>query len=160
ARLSAALERAELTSGAGSDTALIAAVAASAGAAPDVADAIAEMLARVGMDGAIEVLARRQIGLHSEIGAGFLFDGAAILEAFATADLDPAFVLVADERIDDLGPLLPLLEGFATRGKALVVVARDVTGSALHALVRNHKENGLRAVALRPSAVGQSAADI
>ena len=64
-------------------------------------------------------------------------------------------VTFADERIDDLGPLLPLLEGFATRGKALVVVAREVTGPALHTLVRNHRENGLRAAALRPAAVGR-----
>jgi chaperonin GroEL len=159
ARLSAALDQAELKSRSQVDTALIAAVAASAGASPDVADAIAKMLARLGNDGATEIVGSRQLGLRSEIGDGFLFDAAPVSEAFATADLDPAFVLVADERIDDLGPLLLLLDGFATRGKALVVVARDVSGPALHALVRNHNENGLRAVALRPAAVGQSAAD-
>jgi chaperonin GroEL len=159
-RLSAALERAELKSRSDQDAASIAAVARSAGAAPDVADAIAEMLARVRVDGATEIIESRKIGLRSEIGEGFLFDAVPLSEAFATADLDPAFILVADERIDDLGQLLPLLEGFATRGKALVVVARDVSGPALHALVRNHNENGLRAIALRPAAVGQSAGDI
>jgi chaperonin GroEL len=159
ARLSAALETAERKSGAELDADVIAAVAASAGAAPDAARAIAEMLAHVGMDGAAEIVESRERGLRSEIGAGFLLDAAPVSEAFASADLDPAFILVADERIDDLGQLLPLLEGFATRGKALVVVARDVTGPALHALVRNHTEKGLRAVALRPTAVGQSAAD-
>jgi chaperonin GroEL len=159
-RLSAALERAECKKRLASDATLIAVVARSAGAVPDVADAIAEMLTHVGADGATEIVESRQIGLRSEIGDGFLFDAEPVSKAFATADLDPAFILVADERIDDFGQLLPLLEGFATRGKALVVVARDVSGPALHALVRNHTENGLRAVALRPAAVGQSAADI
>jgi chaperonin GroEL len=160
ARLSAALERAELESRSDQDIASIVTVARSAGAAPDMADAIAEMLARVGMDGATEIIESREIGLRREIGEGFLFDAVPVSETFAKVDLDPAFILVADERIDNLGQLMPLLEGFATRGKALVVTARDVSGPALHALVRNHNENGLRAIALRPAAVGQSAADI
>ena len=159
-KLSAALERAERKSRSDTDAALIATVARSAGAVPDLADALAEVLTRVGVDGATEIMESRQIGLRLEIGDGFLFDAVPVSKTFATVDLDPAFILVADERIDDLGKLLPLLEGFATRGKALVVVARDVSGPALHALVRNHNENGLRAIALRPAAVGQSAADV
>lgn len=160
AQLAAALERAEFARRSEPDTASIAAVAASAGASSDVADAIADMLARVGVDGAAEIIESRETGLRPEIGEGFVFDAVPASEAFATADLDPAFILVADERIDDLGQLLPLLEGFATRGKALVLVAREVSGPALHALVRNHSDNGLRAIALRPAAAGPSAADI
>ena len=142
-----------------SDRGDIAGVAESAGATSEVAQAIAGMLALVGTEGAAEIVEARGAGLRLESGEGFLFDAAAVSDAFAAADLDPAYIMVADERIDEFGPLVPLLEGFATRGKALVVVARDVSGPALHALVRNHVQNGLRTVALRPAAVSQGAAD-
>ena len=98
--------------------------------------------------------------MRTESGQGFLFEAVAVSNVLAATDLDPAYLLVADERIDEFGPLVPLLEGFASRGKALVVVARDVSGAALHALTRNRVENGLRVAALRPAAVSQHAADI
>lgn len=157
ARLSVELGRA--TAEGRSDRDDIAGVAESAGATSEVAQAIADMLALVGTEGAVEIVAGREAGLRLESGEGFLFDAVAASDAFAAADLDPAYIMVADERIDEFGPLVPLLEGFATRGKALVVVARDVSGPALHALVRNHAENGLRTIALRPALASQGAAD-
>jgi chaperonin GroEL (HSP60 family) len=135
------------------------AVASSAGAPRALAREIGQMLHGVGSDGAIEVVKGRERGLKAETGEGFIFEASPVSEAFALADFDPAYLLVADEVIDDFGPLAPLLESFATRGKALVVVARDVTGVALQALVRNHKQNGLRAAAFRPTAVSRQAAD-
>jgi chaperonin GroEL len=136
------------------------AVALSAGGSAALAREIGGLLHTVGSEGGIEIIEGREPGLRSESGDGFVFEAAPISEAFAAAELDPAYFLVADENIDDFGPLIPLLEGFATRGKALVVVARDVSGAALQALVRNHRENGLRAMALRPAAVSQHAADV
>jgi chaperonin GroEL len=161
-RLGAALDRSLLDVARPSemDRRIVSAVAASAGAAPEIARAIADMLAEAGLDGSTEIVESREDRLRLEGGEGFLLDAVPVSDLFAKADLDPAFVLVADERIDEFGPLVPLLEGFATRDKALVVVARDVTGPALHALVRNHKEKGLRAIALRPAAVGEAAAEV
>lgn len=158
AHLSVALGRARLEGR--SDKDYVAAVAESAGATSEVAQAIADMLGFVGTEGAVEIVEGGEAGLRMESGEGFLFDAAAVSDVFVVADLDPAYIIVADERVDKFGPLVPLLEGFATRGKALVVMARDVSGPALHALVRNHTENGLRAIALRPASVSQSAADI
>ena len=142
------------------DRKTLASVAASAGATPKIAQLIADMVTRVGPDGAAEIVESSRPGLHIEISEGFLFEATPASDLFARVDLDPAFILVADERLEDLGPLVPLLEGFATHGKALVVVAREIAGPALHVLVRNHKENGLRAVALRPSAVSQVASEL
>jgi chaperonin GroEL len=142
------------------DEAQLSAVAVSAGASPPIGRAIARMLLEVGPDGGIEVVEGRTQGLRIESGRGFLFEAVAVSDALSATDLDPAYLLVADERIDEFGPLVPLLEGFAARGKALVVVARDVCGAALQALTRNRTENGLRVAALRPAAVSQHAADI
>ena len=158
ARFSASLE-AERPGPAPSE-AQLAAVAISAGASPPIGRAIAKMLLAVGPDGGLEVVEGREPGLRTESGQGFQFDAVPVSNALSVTDLDPAYLLVADERIDEFGPLVPLLEGFAARGKALVVVARDVCGAALHALTRNREENGLRVAVLRPTAASQHAADI
>ena len=36
---------------------------------------------------------------------------------FSKADLDPAFILVADERVEDFGPLVPLLDRIYATGE-------------------------------------------
>jgi chaperonin GroEL len=140
----------------------LAAVAASAGVSSPLATDIARLLMAVGTDGHAEMVASRRRGQRLqrlETGAGFIFEARAAADIFANATFDPVHVLVADEIVDDFGPLVPLLEGFATRGKSLLVVAREVTGSALQVLIKNHRENGLRTAALKPVAVAQRAAD-
>jgi chaperonin GroEL (HSP60 family) len=144
----------------------LARVAATAGASPALAEALAEAIHRVGPEGALDITAGSRPGIATRLGSGFIVDAALVSEAFlegapaAGLVLDPVHVLVADEIIEDFGPLVPVLEGFATRGKALVVVAREVTGAALAALLRNRRENGLRVVALKPRDVAQQAADV
>jgi len=137
----------------------LAAVAASAGASPLLAADIARLLMAVETDGHAEIVASREQGQRLETGTGFIFEAREAANIFTSAEFDPVHILVADEIIDDFGPLVPLLEGFATRGKSLLVVARDVTGTALQVLIRNRRENGLRTAALKPDAVSQQAAD-
>lgn len=140
----------------------LAAIAASAGVSSLLATDIARLLMAVGIDGHAEIAASPAPGQRLqrlETGTGFLFEARESADIFANAEFDPVYVLVADEIVDDFGPLVSLLEGFATRGKSLLVVAREVTGSALQVLIQNHRENGLRTAALKPVAVAQRAAD-
>lgn len=137
----------------------LAAVAGSAGVPADLAADLAALLHAAGTDGHTEIAGARERGVRLETGTGFIFEAQPLAEIFADAAFDPVHLLVADDMIDDFGPLVPLLEGFATRGKSLLVVARDVSGSALQTLVHNRRENGLRTAALKPSAVAQQAAD-
>ncbi|MFC7398022.1 TCP-1/cpn60 chaperonin family protein [Chelatococcus sp. GCM10030263] len=144
----------------------LARVAATAGASTALAEAVAEAIERVGPEGTLEITTGSRPGIATRVGSGFIADATLVSEAFlqgapaAGLVFDPVHVLVADEIIEDFGPLVPVLEGFATRGKALVVVARAVTGAALAALLRNRQENGLRVVALKPREVAQHAADV
>jgi chaperonin GroEL len=140
-------------------------IAESTGLRGPIAACLSEASAAVGVEGALDIITGTQAGITAHLGKGYIFDGLPIAPEFAPAPpdglaFDPVHILVADEMIDDFGPLVPILEGFATRGKALVVVARDVTGTALAALVRNHRDNGLRVAALKPREVSQHAADI
>lgn len=129
------------------------------GAAPELAADLARLVLSVGAEGHAEIVTGRERGGRIELGTGFVFEAQAVAEIFASAAFDPVHLLVADEIIDDFGPLVPLLEGFATRGKSLLVIARDVTGTALQTLIANRRDNGLRTAALKPAAVSQQAAD-
>jgi chaperonin GroEL len=140
-------------------------IAESAGIGGTIAVSLTEASLSVGTDGVLEIVTGTRPDIATRLGNGFIFDGVPIASVFAPAEpdgiaFDPVHILVADEMIDDFGPLVPILEGFATRGKALVVVARDVTGAALAALVQNHRNNGLRVAAMKPQDVAQQAADV
>ena len=58
------------------------------------------------------------------------------------------WILLVDEKINDLGKLILILEGFAKNGKSLVVVCHAIQGMALTTLAMNIREAGLRATAV------------
>lgn len=74
---------------------------------------------------------------------------------FADADsYDEPFILLCDEKIEDFGRLVPILEGFARTDKSLVIICRDLVGSALATLIVNVKRAGLKAAAVAVPEVG------
>jgi chaperonin GroEL (HSP60 family) len=141
------------------DTPSIAAVCRSAGVAEDLAGRIAELAEGLGPGGSLEVVDGREPGVTTVTGEGFVFDAEPVSAALQPVPLDPVYLLVANEIVDDLAFLLPVLEGFATRGRALLIVARDVTGPALQTLVHNRLKSVLRVAALKPAAAGEEAAE-
>jgi chaperonin GroEL (HSP60 family) len=135
------------------------AVARTAGAEPPLARAIADLAAKLGPGGTFEVEEGDRSGIITSSGQGYVFEAEPVSPLLQPVSLDPVHVLVANEMISDFGQLANVLEAFATRGKALVIIARDVTGAALQALVRNRAELGLRVAALRVKAAGEEAAE-
>ena len=141
-------------------------VAAAAGAAPDIADLVAAALDHAGADGVVEVRRglRREAALRQ--GDGFVLDAECISPWLGPPagetilELPQVHVLVADDIVAALGRLASVLDGFASRAKALVIVARGVTGPALATLVRNRREADLRVTALRPRDVAGRAAAV
>jgi chaperonin GroEL len=131
---------------------------------PPLAAALASAIAQCGPDGVIEIKEQPGEGVDVGSGVGFTLDARLVSSAFQTepaasaVELNNVFVLAANEIISDFGRLGPILEGFAERKKALVIVARDVAGAALQALVRNRRELGIHVVAMKPDDVSSRAA--
>ena len=138
-----------------------AALAAARTAAGDdaLATALTDVFLGLGPDGAIEIEEGHRTGLETDVRPGVTVDASLVSRELSDdperlfVRLERPFLLVADEEIADFGALLPVLEQFASRGKALLVIARDVTGGALQALVRNKRDAGLRVAALKISDV-------
>ncbi|MBW3098036.1 hypothetical protein [Pseudohoeflea coraliihabitans] len=140
------------------------AVAQAAGAPPALAHDLAAAFQKVGADGGIDVLMEGrpgEVSLNCE--AGFTFDASPVGSAGSAAlagSLDDVHVIAANEAISDFGKLVPIIDGFAARRKALLIVARQFDGSALAAIERNRDNGAFSIAAVTPEDAGPRAAAI
>ncbi|MDB5526647.1 MAG: chaperonin GroL [Rhizobium sp.] len=138
-------------------------LAIGAGVDRDYAEALTSAFEQVGSSGVIEIASSPNSGISTEIASGFLFEGAVIgsvVPAGQVLSLESVHVIAADDIISDFGALAPVIDGFAAKGKSLLIVARDVTGPALVALERNRKAGILSVAVMKPADAGPRAAQI
>ncbi|MFN9957027.1 MAG: hypothetical protein ACK55I_28330, partial [bacterium] len=91
---------------------------------------------------------------------GMQFDKGYISPYFVTdsdrmeANLEEAFVLCVDKKINIAHDLVPVLEGVARSGRPLLIIAEDVEGEALAALVINTLRQVIRVAAVKAPGFG------
>ncbi|MHC4712621.1 MAG: chaperonin GroEL [Planctomycetota bacterium] len=108
-----------------------------------IGEMLADALDKVGRDGVITIEEGKSMETILEVVEGMQFDKGYISPYFINqpADmecvLEDALILLHEKKISNLNEFLPLLEKVARVGKPLLVVAEDVEGEALAALVVN-----------------------
>lgn len=145
------------------DTGSLEDLAVGAGVDQLYAEALASVFRQVGSAGVIEIMPSIDGGISSEIASGFMFDATVIGSAMPVGEslsLENVYVIAADDEISDFGTLVPVIDGFAAKGKSLLIVARDVTGQALAALERNRKAGILSVAVVKPADAGPRAAQV
>ena len=121
----------------------IASVAAISAQDSQIGELLAEAFDKVGKDGVITVEESQSFGTELEFTEGMQFDKGYLSPYMVTdaermeAVLEDAYVLIHQGKISALADFLPIMEKVAQAGKALFVVAEDVDGEALSALVVN-----------------------
>jgi chaperonin GroEL len=126
-----------------------------------VGEIIAEAMDKVGNEGVITVEEHNTFGLELELTEGMRFDKGYISPYFITdtermeAVLDDPYLLIVEQRISNLNDLLPILEKVMQTGKPLAVLAEDVEGEALAALVVNKVRGTFASVALKAPGFGE-----
>ena len=122
----------------------IANTAAISAADPAIGELIAEALDKVGKEGVITVEESNTTGLELELTEGMRFDKGFISPYFVTdperqeAVLEDPYILLTSSKVSQLKDLLPLLDKVIQANKPLVIIAEDVDGEALPALVGQH----------------------
>ena len=115
---------------------------------------------KVGKEGVITVDESNTFGLELELTEGMRFDKGYISPYFVTDTermetvLDDPYVLIVNSKVCDLKDLLPILEKVIQSGKPLVVIAEDVDGEALAALIVNKIRGTFKSVAVKAPGFG------
>ncbi|MBN1554883.1 MAG: chaperonin GroEL [Phycisphaerae bacterium] len=121
---------------------------------------IADAFEKVGTEGVITVEEGKSITTELEVVEGMQFDKGYISAYFMTnpttmeAVLEDAYILIHEKKLSSLRDLVPLLEKVATSGKPLMIIAEDIEGEALAALVVNKLRGVLNVCAVKAPAFG------
>src|SRR4051812_27308396 len=127
-----------------------------------IGDMLAEAMEKVGRDGVITIEQWNGITTELEIVEGLWFDRGYISPYFVTDTerlecvLEDPFILVYEPKISSLPELVPLLEQVIEAGRPLLVIAEEVTGDALPALVINKMRGVLHCCAVKAPAFGDN----
>ena len=121
---------------------------------------IAEAMKVVGNDGVITVEEAKGTQTDVKTVEGMQFDRGYLSPYFVTntekmvADMENPYILIHDKKIGNLNDLLPVLEPVAQSGRGLLIIAEDVEGTALTALVVNKLKGGLKVAAVKAPGFG------
>ena len=125
-----------------------------------VGDLIADAMEKVGKDGVITVEEAKGVETTLDVVEGMRFDRGYISPYFVT---DPArmetviedpYILLYEKKISTLKDVLPLLEQVAKLSRPLVIIAEEVDGEALAALVVNKLRGTLNTCAVKAPGFG------
>ncbi len=121
---------------------------------------LSEAMEKVGKDGVITVEEAKSMAMELEIVEGMKFDRGYTSAYFVTdADrmecvLEDCYILIHEKKISNLNDFLPLLQRVAERGKPFLVIAEEVEGEALAALVVNKLRGTVKVAAVKAPGFG------
>jgi chaperonin GroEL len=127
---------------------------------PSVGEILADAIDKVGSDGVIEVEEGKGMENELTVVEGMQFDKGYMSPYFMTdadtleALLEDAYILLHEKKISSVRELIPLLEKVAQVGRPLLVIAEDVEGEALAALVINRLQGILKTCAVKAPGFG------
>ena len=126
----------------------------------EIGGIIADAMEKVGNDGTITVEEAKGIETTLDVVEGMQFDKGYLSPYFVTdpesmdCDLESPYILIHEKKISNLKDLLPVLEKIAKTGKPLLIIAEDVEGEALAALVVNKLRGTLNIAAVKAPGFG------
>ena len=126
----------------------------------EIGKKIAEALAKVGKDGVVTVEEGRGTELEVDYKEGMEFDKGYVSPYFVTnsdkmeAGIEDPYILITDKKISSLNEFLPFLESLVKISKSLVIIADEIEGEALAALVVNKLRGTFSPLAIKAPGFG------
>ena len=138
----------------------IAQVAAISAGDETIGQLISDAMEKVGKDGVITVEEGKTMNTELTTVEGMQFDrGYASAYMVTNTDkmeavLDSPYILITDKKISNLQEILPVIEPLAQQGARLLIIAEDVEGDALAALIVNKLKGVFNCVAVKAPGFG------
>ncbi|MGL5887702.1 MAG: chaperonin GroEL, partial [Leuconostoc suionicum] len=138
----------------------IAQIASISAANEEVGELIAEAMDKVGNDGVITIEESKGIETTLDVVEGMQFDRGYMSQYMVTdndkmeANLDNPYILITDKKIGNIQDILPVLQSVVEQGRALLIIADDITGEALPTLVLNKMRGTFNVVAVKAPGFG------
>jgi chaperonin GroEL len=126
----------------------------------EIGDLLANAMEKVGKDGVITVEEGKGTDTTLELVEGMQFDKGFISPYFVNrpaemdCELNDAYILIYEKKISNIRDLVPILEKISASGKPLLIIAEDVEGDALAALVVNKLRGVLNICAVKAPGFG------
>ena len=126
----------------------------------EIGRTIADAMDKVGNDGVITVEDGTSRETEVEVVEGIQFDRSYISPHFITdrykrvVEMEDAYILISEKKLSSLDQLLPLLEKVVQAGKPLLIIADEVEGEVMAALVVNKLRGALKVAAVKAPAYG------
>ncbi len=121
---------------------------------------LADAFEKVGQDGVVTLEESKGVDTYLDIVEGLQYDKGFISPYFITdatqmvAEYDDPLILFHEKKLSDLQAFLPVLEQIAQLGRPLVIIAEDVEGDLLAAMVINKLQGVLPVVATKAPGFG------
>ena len=127
---------------------------------PEVGKIIADAFAAVGDNGVVTVEENTTLETSLEVVEGMEFDKGYLSPYFATdlgkltCEFADPYILICNNKISSMREFVPALEAAAQTGRPMLVIAEDVEGEALTALVINRLKGILNVCAVKAPGFG------
>ncbi len=125
-----------------------------------IADRLAEAMEKVSKDGVITIEENKSTETYLDLVRGLQFDKGYISPYFITdsktmtAEYENPYILFYEKKLSNLQEIIPFLEKVSTSGDPLLIIAEDVEGDVLSALVINKLQGLLNIVAVKSPGFG------
>jgi chaperonin GroEL len=122
---------------------------------------LADAFEKVGDQGVITVEENTGLETQLQVVEGMEFDKGYVSPYFATnasklvAELEDPYILIHEKKLSNVREMIPLLEKTAQTGRPLLIIAEDIEGDALAALVINKLRGILNVCAVKAPGFGE-----
>jgi len=127
---------------------------------------IALAIDKVGKDGSVSLQEAHSSETTLDVYEGFRFDSGLLANALVTDErrgvmrYEKCIVLVSDFRIATIDELLPILEQAARDGRPFIIIAEEIEGQALGAIIYNKMRGDMKVAAIKAPRYGEERREI
>lgn len=129
---------------------------------PEIGNLIADAMEKVGENGVITIETSKTAETTLDVVEGMQFSNGYTSPYFVTnsdkmtCELEEPYILLYDRKINQMNDLIPHLEFAAKQGKPLLVIAEDIEGEAISAMIINKMRGVLKVCAVKAPGYGES----